>query len=141
MNHRLLALTSLTLTSAALACPVKPGTLGNGLMPSIAGMRPECGANYQQFKKGATLKGQWAEMYSLPITGSGDAQKFSAALTKMTGTLTQKGYTFFKATDLGADKDAPRLLTYINKKTKLVFGYLVVREGTRMTVALTGTGK
>ncbi len=145
MNIRLLALASLTLTSVALACPAQKGTLGNGLMPAIAGMRAECGANYQAFSKnllsGGTLKGGWAEMYSLPISTATDSQKFSAALQKMTSTLTSKGYVYFSTSDLGSGTDAPRLLNFVNKKTKRVFSYLLVREGNRMTLALAGTGQ
>ncbi|UQN09808.1 hypothetical protein [Deinococcus sp. QL22] len=144
MKTCLMTLATLTLTSAALACPAQQGTLGNGLMPAIAGMRAECGPNYQAFSKsllsGGTLKGGWAEMYSLPMTTATDNQRFSAALQKMTSTLTTKGYVYFSTSDVGSDRDAPRLLNFVNKKTKRVFSYLLVREGSRMTLAIAGTG-
>ncbi|MFB9991830.1 hypothetical protein ACFFLM_07605 [Deinococcus oregonensis] len=143
MHIRLLALTALTLTSVALACPAKPGTLGNGLMPSIAGMRPECGVNYQAFRKsllaGRTVKNAWAEMYSLPMTNAADNQRFSAALQTLTTTLAKKGYVYFSTSDLGSGSNAPRLLNFVNKKTRRVFSYLLVREGNRMTLAIAGT--
>jgi hypothetical protein len=133
-----------SLSVSALACPVKPGTLGNGLMPAIAGMKPNCGSNYQQFKSGMTGNAKvihpWAEMYSIPITTPADNKAFSAALGKMVAGLTSRGYVYFNTTDLGG-KDSPRLLNFVNKKTGLVFGYLLVREGDHMTLALTGNGK
>lgn len=145
MNIRLLALATLTLTSAAFACPAQKGTLGNGLMPAIAGLRAECGPNYQAFSKSllssGTLKGGWAEMYSLPLTTAADNQKFSAALQKMTSTLAQKDYAYFSTSDLGNGRDAPRMLNFVNRETKRVFSYLLVREGSRMTLAIAGTGK
>lgn len=140
MHTRLLAL--MALTSVALACPAKPGTLGNGLMPSIAGMRPECGVNYQAFRKsllgGGTIKNGWAEMYSLPMTTAADNQRFAAALQTLTTTLAKKGYVYFSTSDLGSGNNAPRLLNFVNKKAKSVFSYLLVREGNRMTLAIAG---
>jgi len=131
-------LLSLTLFSSALACPAQPGTLGNGLMPIPAGMRAECGVNYQAFKKGVTPGGMWAEMYSMPITGSGDNVRFSAAVSKLSSTLTARGYTFTRSAPVTEQKGAPQMLTFVNKKTGKVFAYLLVREGKRMTLALTG---
>lgn len=144
MNLSLITLATLTLTSAALACPAQKGTLGSGLMPAIAGMRAECGSNYQAFSKsllsGGTLKGGWAEMYSLPMTTATDNQRFSAALQKMTSTLTTQGYVYSSTSDLGSGRNAPRLLNFVNKTTKRVLSYLLVREGSRMTLAIVGTG-
>lgn len=135
---------ALALSVSAFACPVKPGTLGNGLMPAIAGMKPNCGRNYQAFRNGMVgnklVKHPWAEMYSIPIAAPADSKVFSAALSKMVAGLTGRGYVYYNTTDLGG-KNSPRLLNFVNKKTGLVFGYFLVREGDHMTLALTGNGK
>ncbi|MFC4639076.1 hypothetical protein [Deinococcus hohokamensis] len=122
----------------AHACPVRPGTIGNGLIPTPAGLRAECGTNYQAFKKGVTAGSMWAEMYSMPITGPGDNVRFSQVVSTLSSTLTRKGYVFHRSAPVTNQKGAPQMLTFVNRNTGHVFAYLLVREGSRMTLALTG---
>ncbi|GGL11009.1 hypothetical protein GCM10010844_32140 [Deinococcus radiotolerans] len=62
----------LALISSALACPAKPGTMFNGLLPAILAFKPECGAAYATFKKSAA-GAKWTEVYVLRPPNDGDA--------------------------------------------------------------------
>lgn len=61
---KLFILAVLALASGALACPVKPGYVANGLFKNTSKAAPICGPLYQAFKY--SLVGvKWTEMYEV----------------------------------------------------------------------------
>lgn len=79
---KLLLLAALTLP-AALACPVKPGYVANGLFRDASHTTPICGPLYLAFQHNmAGVK--WTEMYALDPNRAGDlqAERILAAIQK-----------------------------------------------------------
>lgn len=75
---------ALALGSSAVACPVKPGTMFHGLIPAVTAFRPECGAAYATFTKGAS-GAKWTELYVLRPPNDSDAL-IRAVLAKLVKT-------------------------------------------------------
>lgn len=84
--RRLVPCAALLLTSAALACPAKPGYVANSLFRAPGNLTAICGPLYLAFQN--SLKGaKWTEMYALAAGQPGDAQ-----LARLLTAIQKSGY-------------------------------------------------
>ncbi|GMA16821.1 hypothetical protein E5F05_16490 [Deinococcus metallilatus] len=88
---KLLALTTLALASASLACPVKAGYVANGLFKDTSKTTPICGPLYLAFKN-SMAGSKWTEMYALASDKIGQTQA-----GRILGGIQKSGYKQVRA--------------------------------------------
>jgi hypothetical protein len=105
----------MALSSLAVACPIKPGKLGNGkLGPIPTFLVPECGQVFKEFISGMGLPANSFEMYSFKPLPISDPDEAGAAYGKEIGNVLAKyGYVPVKSIQI---QDNILMGTFTNKK-------------------------
>ncbi|MBB5236182.1 hypothetical protein [Deinococcus budaensis] len=125
---RLLLLAALLLTPAALACPVKPGTVANGLFKDTRRLPPICGPLYLTFKQ-AMSGTKWTEMYALDSQAS---KTRTAQTNAILASIVRSGYRKVR------EQKGPRSQVYLFQRRKNTITAVVGISGPVHYLALAG---
>lgn len=126
--NRLLPLAALVLTPVALACPVKSGTVANGLFKDTRKLTPICGPLYLTFKQ-AMAGTKWAEMYTLDSKASQTRTRQTNALL---ASIVKGGYRKVR------EQKNPRHQVYLFQRGKNTITAVVGISGPVHYLALAG---